>query len=73
MTTGIDFQAIYYPGKLVVLTNELFYKQKVNIRENCLKYWETYTGRFFSESCIYSVIMKRDNRSWTFSKWEFNF
>ena len=25
----IDFQKIYFPGKLVILTNELFNKQKV--------------------------------------------
>jgi hypothetical protein len=69
----IDFKSLYYPGKLVVLTNELFNKQKISKDENMLKYWEVYTGRFFNESCTYSVIMNRDNRSWTFSKCGINY
>ncbi len=65
---NIDFRSIYYPGKLVVLTNELFNKQKITQRDNNLPYWESYIERYFSKSCTYNVIMNRDSRTWTFSK-----
>jgi len=64
----IDFRSTYYPGKLIVLTNELFNKQKINLKENNMSYWKNYTDRYFSNNCTYSVIMNRDNRTWTFSK-----
>lgn len=63
----MDFQSIYYPGKLIVLTNELFNKQKIIQKENNIIYWKSYIERFFSPNCIYSVIMNRENRTWTFS------
>jgi hypothetical protein len=68
MTNLVNDKPQYYSGKLVVLTNELFNKLKISKEDNVLKYWEWYTNRFFSENCTYSVIMNRDNRSWTFSK-----
>lgn len=65
---GMDFKTMYYPGKLVVLTNELFNKQKINPKENNVNYWKNYTERYFSTVCTYSIIMNRDNKTWTFSK-----
>lgn len=64
----MDFQSIYYPGKLIVLTNELFNKQKIIQKENNIIYWKSYIERYFSPDCTYSVIMHRENRTWTFSK-----
>jgi hypothetical protein len=66
---NIDFRSIYYPGKLVVLTNELFNKQKISQKDNNLPYWESYIDRYFSKNCTYSVIMNRDSRTWTFSNY----
>ena len=65
---GMDFKSIYYPGKLIVLTNELFNKQKIIQRDNNTLYWKAYVERYFSKNCVYSVIMSRDSRTWTFSK-----
>jgi hypothetical protein len=65
---GFDFKGNYYPGKLIILTNEIFNKQKINNKENNMNYWKYYVERYFSEQCTYSVIMNRDNRTWTFSK-----
>lgn len=64
---GMDFKSMYYPGKLIVLTNELFNKQKINPKENNINYWKSYTERYFNSNCTYSIIMNRDNRTWTFS------
>ena len=64
----LDFQSMYYPGKLVVLTNELFNRQKIIQRENNLLYWKHYIERYFSPNCVFSIIMSRENRTWTFSK-----
>jgi hypothetical protein len=64
----MDFKSVYYPGRLVILTNELFNKQKINQDDNNINYWQTYIERYFSPTCIYSIIMNRDNRHWTFSK-----
>jgi hypothetical protein len=66
----MDFQSIYYPGKLVVLTNELFNKQKINQSENNFLYWKQYTERYFAKDCVFNVIMSRENRTWTFSKFK---
>jgi hypothetical protein len=65
---NMDFKSMYYPGKLIVLTNELFNKQKIIQKENDLLYWKSYIERYFSPDCVYSVIMSRDSRKWTFSK-----
>jgi hypothetical protein len=70
--TNIDFQSIYYPGRLVVLTNELFNKQKIIQKDNNLLYWKQYIERYFSADCTYSIIMSRENRTWTFSNKIFN-
>lgn len=67
-SSGFDFKSNYYPGKLIILTNELFNKQKINNKENNMNYWKLYVERYFSEQTLYSVIMNRDNRTWTFSK-----
>jgi len=64
---GMDFKSMYYPGKLIVLTNELYNKQKINPNENNVNYWKSYTERYFSTNCTYSIIMNRDNKTWTFS------
>ena len=64
----INFKSIYYPGKLIVLTNELFNEQKINLKENNMNYWKNYTERYFANNCTYSIIMNRDDRTWTFSK-----
>jgi hypothetical protein len=66
--TNVDFQSIYYPGRLVVLTNELFNKQKIIQKDNNLLYWKQYIERYFSTDCTYSIIMSRENRTWTFSR-----
>jgi hypothetical protein len=63
----MDFKYIYYPGRLVVLTNELFNKQKIHQKDNSTQYWKAYVDRYFSQNCTYSVIMTRDSRTWTFS------
>lgn len=65
---SMDFQSIYYPGKLIVLTNELFNMQKIIQKENNVNSWKNYVNRYFNEDSIYSVIMNRENRTWTFSK-----
>jgi hypothetical protein len=63
----MDFKSIYYPGKLVVLSNELFNKQKITQNENNINYWHQYIERYFSPECVFSIIMSRENRTWTFS------
>ncbi len=65
---SMDFQSIYYPGKLIVLTNELFNMQKIIHKDNNVNTWKNYVNRYFNEDSVYSVIMNRENRTWTFSK-----
>lgn len=59
----------YYPGKLVVLANEYFNKQKQLKEENDIKQWKAFVERFFNEKCIYCMMLSRDNKEWTFSKY----
>ncbi len=65
----MDFQSIYYPGKLIVLTNELFNMQKIIQKDNNVDAWKNYVNRYFNEDSVYSVIMNRENRTWTFSNY----
>lgn len=65
----MDFQSIYYPGKLIVLTNELFNMQKIIQKDNNVDAWKNYVKRYFNEDSVYSVIMNRENRTWTFSNY----
>ena len=59
----------YFPGKLIVLTNEYFNKQKqIKTEGNSIQHWKDYVERFFSENCNYCIIMSRVSKEWTFSK-----
>jgi hypothetical protein len=67
MNISLDYTSHYYPGRLIVLTNELFNKQKITQKENNILYWKTYTEKYFSHNCLYSIIMKTENQTWSFS------
>ena len=59
----------YFPGKLIVLTNEYFNKQKqIKTEGNSIQQWKDYVERCFSENCNYCIIMSRVSKEWTFSK-----
>lgn len=59
----------YFPGKLLVLANEYFNKQKqIKNEGNSIKTWKAYVERFFTENCNYCIIMSRVSKEWTFSK-----
>jgi hypothetical protein len=64
----MDFQKIYYPGKLLVLTNEVFNKMKINYKDNNILYWQDYTNTYFKQTCTFSLVMEREVKSWVFSK-----
>ena len=58
----------YFPGKITILVQDLFNSQKkVNINDN-ETFWETYTNKYFSKNCVYSILYSRNNKEWKFSK-----
>jgi hypothetical protein len=59
---------LYFPGKLIVIMNEFFNKQKqIKNEGNTIIKWQKFVERFFSTKCEYCIVMNRDSKDWKFS------
>jgi hypothetical protein len=62
----MDYKTKYFPGKLIVLIIEYFNLQKQIKFDNDINYWKEYVKVFYSEKCIYCIIMNQNGKEWTF-------